>query len=92
MRFIWDEAKRESNLRKHGLDFADAHRVFDGIVVQQPDTRFHYDEHRHIAVGMLDALVVIVVHVEADETIRIISMRRATRNETNFYYENIGIH
>ena len=90
MRFIWDEAKRESNLRKHGLDFADGPRVFDGIVVQQPDTRFHYDEHRHIAVGMLDTLVVIVVHVETDETIRIISMRRATRNETNFYYENIG--
>ena len=77
MRFLWDEAKRESNLRKHGLDFADVHRVFDGIIVQQPDTRFHYDEHRHIGVGMLDALVVIVVHVEADETICIISMRRA---------------
>ena len=90
MRFIWDEAKRESNLRKHGLDFADAHRVFGGVVVQKPDARFHYDEHRNIAVGMLDALVVIVVHVEADETIRFISMRRATRNETNFYYENIG--
>ena len=65
--------------------------MFEGAVVQQPDTRFHYDEHRHIAVGMLDAFVVIVVHVEADETIRIISMRRATRNETNYYYENIGI-
>ena len=77
MRFIWDEAKRESNLRKHDLDFADVHRVFDGIIVQQPDTRFHYDEHRHIGVGMLDALVVIVVHVEANETIRIILMRRA---------------
>ena len=77
MRFLWDEAKRESNLRKHGLDFADVYRVFDGIIVRQPDTRFHYDEHRHIGVGMLDALVVIVVHVEANETIRIILMRRA---------------
>ena len=50
MRFIWDEAKRESNLRKHGLDFADAYRVFEGVVVQQPDTRFHYDEHRSTVV------------------------------------------
>lgn len=64
--------------------------MFEGAVVQQPDTQFHYDEHRSIAVGMLNAAVVLVVHVESNEIIRIISMRRATRNETNFYYENIA--
>ena len=63
MRFIWDEAKRTSNLAKHGLDFADAHRVFDSVVALQPDRRFAYDEVRMIAVGMLDDFVVIVVHV-----------------------------
>ena len=87
MRFIWDEAKRKSNVAKRGLDFADAHRVFDGVVALQPDRRFTYDEVRMIAVGMLDDFVVIVVHVEADETIRIISMRRANRDETNYYFE-----
>ena len=89
MRFVWDEAKRKSNLAKHGLDFADAHRVFAGIIVEQPDTRFDYGEPRMIAVGMLDAVVVLIVHVERDDCVRIISMRQATKNETNFYYENI---
>ena len=90
MRFVWDEAKRKSNLAKHGLDFADAHRVFAGIIVEQTDTRFDYDEQRMIAVGMLDAVVVLIVHVERDDCVRIISMRQATKNETNFYYENIA--
>ena len=88
MRFVWDEAKRKSNLAKHGLDFADAHRVFAGIIVEQPDTRFDYGEPRMIAVGMLDAVVVLIVHVERDDCVRIISMRQATKNETDFYYEN----
>ena len=88
MRFVWDEAKRKSNLAKHGLNFADAHRVFAGIIVEQPDTRFDYDEQRVIAVGMLDAIVVLIVHVEHDDCVRIISMRQATKNETDFYYEN----
>ena len=88
MRFVWDEAKRKSNLAKHGLNFADAHRVFAGIIVEQPDTRFDYDEQRMIAVGMLDAVVVLIVHVERDDCVRIISMRQATKNETDFYYEN----
>ena len=88
MRFVWDEAKRKSNLAKHGLDFADAHRVFAGIVVEKLDTRFDYGEQRMIAVGMLDAVVVLMVHVERGDCVRIISMRQATKNETNFYYEN----
>jgi uncharacterized protein (DUF4415 family) len=50
MQFTWDEAKRQANLAKHGLDFADAHRVFAGVVLQQPDARFDYDERRMIAV------------------------------------------
>jgi uncharacterized DUF497 family protein len=90
MRFVWDEAKRKSNLAKHGLDFADAHRVFDGAVALQPDRRFDYGEERMLAAGMLDGFVVIVVHMESDDTIRIISMRKGTKNEANFYFENIG--
>ena len=43
-----------------------------------------------IAVGMLDAVVVLIVHVERDDCVRIISLRQATKNETDFYYENIA--
>ncbi len=90
MKFTWDEAKRRSNLRKHGLDFADAHQVFAGPMVLFADDRVDYGEQRMIGIGLLDALVVLIVHVESDETIRIISMRKADSDETNLYYQNAG--
>lgn len=42
-----------------------------------------------IALGLLEQLVVVVVHIESDETIRIISMRKADRHETNLYFQNV---
>ncbi|MEQ1517397.1 MAG: BrnT family toxin, partial [Usitatibacteraceae bacterium] len=74
----------------HGWDCAEAHRVCAGAVALQPDRRFDYGEERMLAAGMLDGFVVIVVHIENDDTIRIISMRKGTKNEANFYFENIG--
>jgi uncharacterized DUF497 family protein len=54
------------------------------------DDREDYGEQRMIGIGLLDTLVVLLVHVETDETIRIISMRKADRYETNLYYQNAG--
>jgi uncharacterized DUF497 family protein len=90
MRYIWDEAKRESNLQKHGLDFVDAEQVFAGPMVLFEDARKDYGEQRMIGIGQLDALVVLVVHVETDEWVRIISMRKADSYETDLYYRNAG--
>jgi hypothetical protein len=86
----WDEPKRQANLAKHGLDFADAEKVFAGPMVSFEDNRADYGEQRMIGVGLLDYLVVLIVHVEKDETIRIISMRKADGNETDLYYQNVG--
>jgi len=90
MRFTWDEAKRQSNLEKHGLDFADAEKVFAGPMVLFEDSRRDYGEQRMIGIGLLETLVVLVVHVESDDEIRIISMREADRDETDLYYINAG--
>ncbi|GAA5169876.1 BrnT family toxin [Viridibacterium curvum] len=90
MNFTWDEAKRRSNLDKHGLDFADAVRVFAGPMVLFEDDRQDYGESRLIGIGLLDCLVVLIVHVERDESIRIISMRKADSDETDLYYRNVG--
>lgn len=90
MRYTWDEAKRESNLLKHGLDFADAERVFDLPMALLEDCRQDYGEQRMIGIGLLDFLVVLIVHVESSEEIRIISMRKATSDETDLYYKNAG--
>ena len=90
MDFIWDEPKRQSNLKKHGLDFVDAAKVFDGTLVLFEDQRENYGEQRMIGIGLLDYLIVLIVHVELDESIRIISMRKADSDETDLYYKNAG--
>ena len=90
MNFTWDELKRQSNLKKYGLDFADAAKVFSGPLVLFEDQRENYGEQRMIGIGLLDCLVVLVVHVESDENIRIISMRKADSDETDLFYRNAG--
>lgn len=90
MRYQWDEAKRLANLKKHGLDFADAADVFAGPVAVYQDARDGYGEQRLIGIGLLSRLVVLIVHVESDQAIRIISMRKATRDETNLFYQTFA--
>ena len=90
MQFNWDELKRKANLAKHGIDFNDAARIFAGPLVLFEDDRADYNEQRMIAMSLLDSLVVIVFHVESDRTIRIISIRKADKYETNLYYQNLG--
>lgn len=89
VRFEWDEAKREANLRRHGFDFNDAEKVFEGETISLIDDRFDYGEVRYVSFGMLQDLVVAVVYTETDAAIRIISLRRATRNEEKEYYKQI---
>lgn len=90
MRYIWDETKRQTNLKKHGLDFANAEKVFAGPMVLFEDTRQDYGEQRMIGIGLLDVLVVLIVHVESDQEIRIVSMRKANSDETDLYFRNAG--
>ena len=90
MRFTWDEMKRQANLSKHGLDFADAEKVFAGPLVLVEDNRQDCGEQRMIGIGLLNFLVVLIVHVESDHEIRIISMRKATSDETDLFYRNAG--
>jgi uncharacterized protein len=89
MNFDWDEAKRKTNLNKHGLDFADANLVFSGATLTFADDRFDYEEDRFITLGMVRGEVVVVAHMERDESVRIISMRKATKNEQKLYYREL---
>ncbi len=89
MKFTWHEEKRQSNLRKHGLDFAEASHVFAGETFTFEDIRFDYGEQRFITIGLLDGVVVIIVHTETAEEIRIISMRRANKHEQELYFKNL---
>ena len=91
MHFTWHESKRKSNLKKHGLDFADAEKVFAGPMAVFEDARDPHGEQRMIGIGLLDCLTVSIVHVESDETIRIISMRKADGDEINLFYQTYGV-
>lgn len=62
MRYEWDEAKRRSNVFKHGLDFADAGLVFAGRCLTFADDRFDYGELRLLTLGLLAGRLVIVAH------------------------------
>ena len=79
MRFIWHEPKRQANLAKHDMDFADAERAFAGPTFTFADNREDYGEQRWITLGLLREQVVVIVHTETAEEIRVISMREANK-------------
>jgi uncharacterized DUF497 family protein len=88
--FEWDERKRRSNLRKHGLDFRDCAALFTGPVVTVLDDRYDYGEARYHTLGLLDGRVVSVVHTEDDSGLtRIISLRKADKDEQTYYFETL---
>ena len=90
MSYGWDEQKRQINVKKHGVDFIDVPEVFDGDTVTIPDDRFDYGENRFIVIGILKNMVVVVIYTERGENIRIISARKATKNEQIYYFKQFS--
>jgi uncharacterized DUF497 family protein len=86
-RLTWDETKRRSNLRKHGLDFAAlvafdaANAMFSEDVRGRADPRFVYPERRFYALGQLHGDLVTVVYARVGDGWHIISLRPASRKE-----------
>ena len=89
MEFEWNEDKRLSNIDKHQIDFIGSEIIFDGYTVTIEDNRQYYGEQRFVTFGNLHNRIVAVVHTETAETIRIISIRKATKNEIRGYYATI---
>ncbi len=58
MRYEWDEGKRETNVRKHGIDFRDVPAVFEGPMLSRQDDRTTYGEERWIGLGLLGTGIV----------------------------------
>ncbi len=87
MEFEWDPRKAAANLRKHGIDFADAATVlYDELAITVPND--HPEEDRFVTLGM-DALgrVLVVVYTWRGDRARLISARHATRREQRQYEE-----
>ena len=79
MEFDWGHAKTEANLEKHGISFDEAKHIFDGPILTRADDRQDYGENRDISLGALSPdAVLVVVHTERGDKIRLISPVRQT--------------
>jgi hypothetical protein len=91
MRFIWDQNKNLTNIKKHKISFEEAETVFfDDNARLIHDPEHSISEERFIILGITNKLrLLVVVHTykEDDNVIRIISARKATKTETKYYYK-----
>jgi len=96
VRFDWDNAKADRNRQKHGVTFEEALTVFfDSLAITIPDETHSDTEDRELTIGRTNkSRVLTVIHTEritaGDESIlRIISARKATKQEQRDYAQNI---
>jgi uncharacterized DUF497 family protein len=89
LRFVWDAAKAAENLAKHGVSFEEASTVFrDPLSQTGRDPDHSLDEERFIVFGLsTKGRLLVVAHVERNDTIRIISARAAIASERTIYEE-----
>jgi uncharacterized protein len=88
MDFEWDESKNRSNQKRHGLDFTEAKRLFNPSLFVDIDDREDYGEERYVGLGLLDGRVVVVIFTQPDDdTVRVISLRKANSYERQQYGE-----
>lgn len=87
MEFEWNPDKAEANYRKHGVSFEEAATVFkDSLSITFPDPNHSIGENRYVIIGISRfGQLLIIAHTDRDETIRIISARKATKTERRFY-------
>jgi uncharacterized protein len=85
--FEWDENKNRQNRRAHRIDFETAALIWQGFVVERPDDRFEYGEDRIITFGAVGDRVLEVTYTWRGEARRLISARKATKDEREAYEE-----
>jgi len=85
----WDPRKARQNLRKHSIDFSEASTVFaDTLSITIPDPDHSEEEERWLTMGLsIRQRLLVVVHTNKGEAIRIISARPANRLERRKYEE-----
>jgi uncharacterized protein len=88
LRFEWNKSKAKDNDAKHGVSFDLAKLVFkDPFAVEFLDDRQDYGEARFVIIGTAGGQILSVAYTERKDVIRIISARRATKNEEEAYIE-----
>jgi uncharacterized DUF497 family protein len=64
-------------------------KVFAGETITRLDDRFEYGEGRFLTLGLLKGEVVAIIHTETDEVVRLISVRKASKNEESIYFKEV---
>ena len=92
MNFDWDNNKNQSNIAKHGISFEEAIAIFDDPnILNYEDTRFNYGETRFVSIGQIilvtqeKTVIIVVIHTQRNQTIRLISARKANERERKRY-------
>lgn len=84
--FEWDEVKAEKNIKKHGVSFETAGKVFlDARRIEYFDFAHSEEEDRYITVGIVDGVLSVVYTYRENDSVRLISARRADANERRAY-------
>ena len=91
MKITFDPVKDRGNLIKHGVSLAQAQKVDWDNALVWVDRRWDYGEEREIALAGIGNTLYYVAYVERDESLRIISLRRATNREIAHYVSHIEI-
>lgn len=90
MRFTRDPNKNAINVRRHGIAFEDAKRIFDRPTVEREDDRFDYGETRVYAIGLVSGVEITVIYTDRDNDERhLISAWRAEPHERRYYWQHI---
>jgi hypothetical protein len=85
----WDEPKRKTNLKKHGIDLADLESAFDFPMVTVEDDREAHGERRLQSLAMWRGRVIFLVWTERQDAAHLISCRYADRSKIESYFENL---
>jgi uncharacterized DUF497 family protein len=90
MRYIWDARKNRDNIKRRGISFEDAKRIFEGRTLERVDDRFEYGEVRVYAIGLVNGLEITVIYTDrGEDERRIISAWRSEPHERRFFWQNI---
>ena len=89
--FEWDANKDRANRAKHGMSFEEVLSIFDGPILTRIDDRRDYGEIRRITMGILSpGTVLVVAHTDRGRKTRLISARKANRQERQAFYDHLA--
>lgn len=91
MKFIWDPKKSQENKQKHGVSFEEAMRIWEKERLEVKNLAYVKEgESRNATLGFIDDKVFLAIWCYRKESIRLISVRRARKNEEKVFYKKIS--